>query len=98
MDGADIEHFAHTVLHTLPEDFPCPANIDLIEPRTGSGCDRDYTRAVNHAGAAVCPCEEVCQRAFIAHITDVGVDLLRKQIDIGVIMQHKRMHLRLAAY
>ena len=72
--------------------------IDLIEPRTGSGCDGDDTSAVNYTVTAVGIREEVCQRVFRTHITDDGVDLLREQIDIGVIMQHKRMHLRLAAY
>lgn len=72
--------------------------IDLIEPRTGSGRDGDDTSTVNHTGTAVGIREEVCQRVFRTHITDDGVDLLREQIDIGVIMQHKRMHLRLAAY
>ena len=59
MDGADIDHFAHIMLHTLPENLPCPAYIDLIEPRTGSGCDGDNTSTVNHTGTAVGIREEV---------------------------------------
>ena len=98
MDGADIDHFAHIMLHTLPENPPCPAYIDLIELRTGSGRDRDDTGAVNHTGTAVGIRKEVCQRAFHAHITDDGMDFFGEQMDIGVITQHKRMHLRSAAY
>ena len=98
MDGTDIDHFAHIMLHALPENPPCPAYVDLIEPRTGPGRDGDDTGTVNHTGTAVGIREEVCQRVFRTHITDDGVDLLREQIDIGVIMQHKRMHLRLVAY
>ena len=98
MDGTDIDHFAHIMLHTLPENSPCPPYIDLIEPRTGSGGDGDDTSAVNHTGTAVGIREEVCQRVFRTHITDDGMDFFGEQIDIGVIMQHKRMHLRLATY
>ena len=73
-------------------------HIDLIELRTGSGRDRDDTGAVNHTGTAVGIRKEVCQRVFHAHITDDGMDFFGEQIDIGVIMQYKRMHLRSAAH
>ena len=92
MDGTDIDHFAHIMLPTLPENSPCPTHIDLIEPRTGSGGDGDDTSAVNHTGTAVGIREEVCQRVFRTHITDDGMDFFGEQIDIGVILQHKRMH------
>ena len=98
MDGTNIDHFAHITLHTLPENSPCPTYIDLIELRTGSGRDRDDTGAVNHTGTTVGIREEVCQRVFRTHITDDGMDFFGEQIDIGVIMQHKRMHSCAAAY
>ena len=98
MDGTNIDHFAHITLHTLPENAPCPTYVDLIELRTRSGRDRDDTSTVNHTGTAVRIREEVCQRVFHTHITDDGMDFFGKQIDIGVIMQHKRMHSCAAAY
>ena len=92
MNGADIDQLAHFMRHALLQELPCPTYIDLIEPRTGSGCDGDDTGAVNHTGTAVGIRKEVCQRVFCAHITDDGMDFFGEQIDIGVILQHKRMH------
>ena len=89
---------SHIALHTLPENPPCSTYIDLIELRTGSGRDGDDTGAVNHTGTAAGIRKEVCQRVFHAHITDDGMDFFGEQMDIGVIMQYKRMHLRSAAH
>jgi len=98
MDRADMDQPSHIALHTLPENLPCPTYIDLIELRTGSGRDGDDTGAVNHTGMAAGIRKEVCQRVFHAHITDDGMDFFGEQMDIGVIMQYKRMHLRSAAH
>ena len=98
MNGADIDQLAHFMRHALLQELPCPTYIDLIEPRTGSGRDGDDTGAVNHTGMTVGIRKEVCQRVFCAHITDDGMDFFGEQIDIGVILQHKRVHLRSAAH